>query len=132
MAHPVVAVSRPIGAPQSFRKSAARTFLSLWLGEDQVRNATKSGRRPEQSGLTDGPQADFNRPAVPVLVVYTLEETAQDKKAMVQSFVNAMYQAMKWVKATPIDDIYELVCDHRRVGAPLALAVEPYQRNGQG
>ena len=26
-----------------------------------------------------------------------------------QSFVNAMYQAMKWVKATPIDEVYALV-----------------------
>ena len=46
---------------------------------------------------------------VPVLVVYTLAETAATQKPLVQSFVNAMYQAMKWVKATPIDEVYNLV-----------------------
>jgi len=48
---------------------------------------------------------------VPVLVVYTLEETAQQEKATVQAFVNAMYQGMKFVKATPIDQVYALVAE---------------------
>lgn len=46
---------------------------------------------------------------VPVLVVYTLDETIQNEKAKVQAFVNGMYQAQKWMKATPLDDVYKLV-----------------------
>lgn len=46
---------------------------------------------------------------VPVLVVYTLEDTIASSKPLVQSFVNGMYQAMRWVKSTPIDDVYKLV-----------------------
>jgi NitT/TauT family transport system substrate-binding protein len=62
---------------------------------------------------------------VPVLVVYTLEETAQEKKALVQSFVNAMYQAMKWVKVTPIDEVYALVGEKHFAGVdPIAVKAE--------
>lgn len=46
---------------------------------------------------------------VPVLVIYALAETCEQDKPTVQAFVNAMYQAMKWVKATPIDEVYALV-----------------------
>ena len=53
---------------------------------------------------------------MPVLVVYTLEETVSREKAMVQSFVNAMVQAMKWVKATPIDEVYALVGEKHFAG----------------
>jgi NitT/TauT family transport system substrate-binding protein len=62
---------------------------------------------------------------VPVLVVYTLEETAQQQKAVVQSFVNAMYQAMKWVKETPIDEVYKLVGEKHFAGVdPVAVKAE--------
>jgi NitT/TauT family transport system substrate-binding protein len=62
---------------------------------------------------------------VPVLVLYTLEETTQQKKALVQSFVNAMYQAMKWVKATPIDEVYALVGEKHFSGVdPVAVKAE--------
>jgi NitT/TauT family transport system substrate-binding protein len=62
---------------------------------------------------------------VPVLVLYTLEETTQQKKALVQSFVNAMYQAMKWVKATPIDEVYKLVGEKHFAGVdPVAVKAE--------
>ena len=62
---------------------------------------------------------------VPVLVLYTLEETVEQKKAMVQSFVNAMYQAMKWVKATPIDEVYALVGEKHFAGVdPVAVKAE--------
>jgi sulfonate transport system substrate-binding protein len=62
---------------------------------------------------------------VPVLVLYTLEETAHEKKALVQSFVNAMYQAMKWVKATPIDEVYALVGEKQYAGVdPVAVKTE--------
>ncbi|SFD59269.1 NitT/TauT family transport system substrate-binding protein [Bosea sp. CRIB-10] len=46
---------------------------------------------------------------VPVLVLYALTETCEQEKAKVQAFVNAMYQGMKWVKATPVDEVYALV-----------------------
>jgi NitT/TauT family transport system substrate-binding protein len=62
---------------------------------------------------------------VPVLVLYTLEDTTQQKKALVQAFVNAMYQAMKWVKATPIDDVYKLVGEKHFAGVdPVAVKAE--------
>jgi len=62
---------------------------------------------------------------VPVLVVYTLEETAQENKALVQSFVNGLVQAMKWIKATPIDDVYKSVGDKHFSGVdPAAVKVE--------
>jgi len=57
---------------------------------------------------------------VPVLVVYTLAETAADKKPLVQAFVNGMYQAMKWVKATPIDEVYSLVGEKHFAGVDAA------------
>lgn len=46
---------------------------------------------------------------VPVLVFYTLEETIQQERAKVQAFVNAIYQAMKWVKSAPTDEIFGLI-----------------------
>jgi len=62
---------------------------------------------------------------VPVLVLYTLEETAQQRKPLVQSFVNAMYQAMKWVKAAPIDEVYALVGEKHYSGVdPVAVKAE--------
>jgi NitT/TauT family transport system substrate-binding protein len=62
---------------------------------------------------------------VPVLVIYTLEETVQQSKPVVQSFVNAMYQAMKWVKATPIEEAYMLVGEKHFAGVdPVAIKTE--------
>jgi len=62
---------------------------------------------------------------VPVLVVYALEETIQQSKALVQAFVNAMVQTMVWVKATPIDDVYKLVADKHFAGVdPIAVKTE--------
>jgi NitT/TauT family transport system substrate-binding protein len=46
---------------------------------------------------------------VPVLVVYALAETTSAEKAKTQAFVNAMVQAMRWVKETPIDTVYDLI-----------------------
>jgi NitT/TauT family transport system substrate-binding protein len=60
-----------------------------------------------------------------VLVIYTLDETVQQNRAMVQSFVNALVQTMKWVKATPIDDVYKTVVDKYFSGVdPVAVKVE--------
>lgn len=62
---------------------------------------------------------------VPVLVVYTLAETIATQKPVVQSFVNAMYQAMKWVKATPIDEVYALIGEKVYSGVdPVAVKAE--------
>lgn len=62
---------------------------------------------------------------VPVLVLYTLEETATGEKAKTQAFVNGMYQAMQWVKATPIDQVYEVVAKKYFDGIdPVAVKAE--------
>ncbi|HRD75680.1 MAG TPA: ABC transporter substrate-binding protein [Hyphomicrobiaceae bacterium] len=62
---------------------------------------------------------------VPVLVVYALEETIQQDKAMVQAFVTGMLKGMKWVKATPIDDVYKLVAEKHFKGVdPEAVKAE--------
>jgi NitT/TauT family transport system substrate-binding protein len=62
---------------------------------------------------------------VPVLVLYTLADTAKDNKPLVQAFVNSMYQAMKWVKATPIDEVYKLVGEKHFAGVdPVAVKAE--------
>ena len=62
---------------------------------------------------------------VPVLVLYTLEDTINDNKALVQSFVNGMYRAMQWVKATPMDEVYNLVGEKHYSGIdPVAVKAE--------
>jgi len=62
---------------------------------------------------------------VPVLVVYTLEDTIEEHKATVQGFVNGLVQAMKFVKATPIDEVYSLVVDKYFAGVdPVAVKAE--------
>jgi NitT/TauT family transport system substrate-binding protein len=62
---------------------------------------------------------------VPVLVLYTLADTAKDNKPAVQAFVNGMYRAMQWVKATPIDEVYKLVGEKHFAGVdPVAVKAE--------
>jgi NitT/TauT family transport system substrate-binding protein len=61
---------------------------------------------------------------VPVLVLYTLEETTKDEKAKTQSFVNAMYQAMLWTRTAPIDEVYALVGKKYYDGYEKATKVE--------
>lgn len=61
---------------------------------------------------------------VPVLVVYTLADTITQERAKVQSFVNAMYQAMKWVKATPLDEVYTLIAKQFAGVDPVAVKAE--------
>jgi NitT/TauT family transport system substrate-binding protein len=46
---------------------------------------------------------------LPVLVVYTLEETIAQHPETVQSLVNTLYRAMRWIKATPTDEIYAAI-----------------------
>jgi NitT/TauT family transport system substrate-binding protein len=62
---------------------------------------------------------------VPVLVVYALAETCEQEKPKVQAFVNAMYQAMKWVKATPVEEVYALIGEKLYSGQnPVAVKAE--------
>ena len=62
---------------------------------------------------------------MPVLVIYTLEEIAQQEKAKVQAFVNTMVRTMKWIKATPIDEVYALVAGKHFQGVdPAAVKAE--------
>ncbi len=79
--------------------------VPAWVVEAETKGFGKAIYDTSQPGVFD---AAFGG-TVPVLVVYTLEETVQQNKAMVQSFVNGMIQAMNWVKATPVDDVYALV-----------------------
>ena len=53
-------------------------------------------------------QKDFGG-TVPVLVIYVLEDTIEQDKAMVQAFVNAIYRSMKWMKATQLPEVQALV-----------------------
>lgn len=46
---------------------------------------------------------------LPVLVIYTLQDTVEQDKAMVQAYVNAIHRAMAFVKATPLADVQALV-----------------------
>lgn len=62
---------------------------------------------------------------VPVLVIYTLEEIAQQEKAKVQAFVNTMVRTMQWIKATPIDEVHALVAAKYFAGVdPAAVKAE--------
>lgn len=62
---------------------------------------------------------------VPVLVIYTLEETIQQNTGMVQAFVNGLVQGMKWIKEAPYDAILELVGNKYFSGVdPVALKTE--------
>jgi NitT/TauT family transport system substrate-binding protein len=57
---------------------------------------------------------------VPVLVLYTLEETIETQKARVQGFVNAMVKAMQWVKSTSDDEVRKLVAEKYFAGVDQA------------
>jgi NitT/TauT family transport system substrate-binding protein len=62
---------------------------------------------------------------VPVLVLYTLEDTATGEKEMTQAFVNGMYRTMQWIKSTPIDAVYEVVAKKYFDGVnPVAVKAE--------
>jgi NitT/TauT family transport system substrate-binding protein len=62
---------------------------------------------------------------VPVLVVYTLAETAAENKPVVQAFVNGMYRAAKWVKEQPVEEVYKLVGEKMYSGVnPVAVKAE--------
>ena len=102
----------------SFRGTPSTASTSNLLGTLQVGDVITGI-------LITGVNDIVTRATVPVLVVYTLEDTAKDQKPLVQSFVNGMLQAMKWVKATPIDEVYRLVGEKHFAGVdPLAVKAE--------
>jgi len=62
---------------------------------------------------------------IPVLVIYTLKDTVEQDKALVQAFVNAIYRAMAWVKATPLVEVQALVAPKYFAGIdPDAVSAE--------
>jgi len=74
---------------------------------------------------------------LPVLVIYTLQDTIEQDKAMVQAFVNAIYRAMTFVKATPPADVQALVTpkyfsgiDPDAVGAELGFDKSTWAYDG--
>jgi NitT/TauT family transport system substrate-binding protein len=46
---------------------------------------------------------------LPVLVVFALQDTIEQQPKTVQLVVNALYRAMKWIKASSTDDIFALI-----------------------
>ncbi|MER8375862.1 ABC transporter substrate-binding protein [Mesorhizobium sp. M1338] len=53
-------------------------------------------------------QRDFGG-NIPSIVIYALQDTIDRESEMVQAYVNAIYQAMRWVKTAPADEVYGLV-----------------------
>lgn len=51
---------------------------------------------------------DFGGP-IPTLSFYALAETVEAEPELTQKMVDAFYRAMKWIKATPEDKIYEVI-----------------------
>jgi NitT/TauT family transport system substrate-binding protein len=78
-----------------------------WVVEAEAKGFGKAIFDTSKPGVFE---AAFGGP-VPVLVLYTLEETIQAERAKVQGFVNAMVQAMKYVKSAPVDEVRKLVAD---------------------
>lgn len=58
---------------------------------------------------------------LPVLVLYTLQDTIDQNRETVQAFVNAMYHGMKWLKSAPLDEAYKLVGERYFRGQDEAL-----------
>jgi NitT/TauT family transport system substrate-binding protein len=75
---------------------------------------------------------------LPVLVIYALEETIEGDPATVQATVNALVKAMRWIKATPVDEVFALVgpkyygsVDPASAKAELAFDKETWAYNGR-
>jgi NitT/TauT family transport system substrate-binding protein len=95
--------------------------VPAWVLEVEAQGFGKVIYDTSKPGVFTG---DFGG-TVPVLVIYTLEETIQDQRPLVQSFVNGIYQAMKWVKSVPVDDVYALVGEKHYAGIdPVAVKTE--------
>ena len=92
-----------------------------WVVETETKGFGKAIYDTAQPGLFG---QDFGG-TLPVLVIYALQDTIDQDKATVQAFVNAIYRAMSWVKATPSDDVYAPVADKYFSGInPVAVKAE--------
>jgi NitT/TauT family transport system substrate-binding protein len=92
-----------------------------WVVETETKGFGKAIYDTAQPGIFEH---DFAG-TLPVLVIYALQDTIDQDKATVQAFVNAIYRAMSWVKATPLDGIYALVADKYFSGInPAAVKAE--------
>jgi NitT/TauT family transport system substrate-binding protein len=92
-----------------------------WVVETETRGFGKAIYDTAQPGLFE---QDFGG-TLPVLVIYALQDTIDQDKATVQAFVNAIFRAMSWVKATPPDDVYALVAEKYFSGInPAAVKAE--------
>jgi NitT/TauT family transport system substrate-binding protein len=92
-----------------------------WIVEVESKGFGKAIYDTAQGGVFE---KDFGG-TLPVLVIYTLQDTIVQDKATVQAFANAIYRAMRWVKATPLDDVYTLVADKYFSGInPVAVKAE--------
>lgn len=76
-----------------------------WMTEAQTRGFGKAIYDTSEPGVF----AQAFGGTLPVLVVYTLAETVERERAKVQAFVNAMVQAMRWTKATPLEELYNFI-----------------------
>ena len=92
-----------------------------WIVEVETKGFGKAIYDTAQPGVFE---KDFGGP-LPVLVIYALQDTIDQDKATVQAFVNAITRAMRWVKATPLDEVYALVADKYFSGVdPVAVKAE--------
>jgi NitT/TauT family transport system substrate-binding protein len=92
-----------------------------WIVEVESKGFGKAIYDTAQGGVFE---KDFGG-TLPVLVIYALQDTTDQDKATVQAFVNAIYRAMRWVKATPIEEVYALVADKYFSGInPVAVKAE--------
>src|SRR5207237_4329726 len=69
-----------------------------WIVEVEKKGFGKTIYDTSKSGVFE---KDFGG-TLPVLVIYTLQDTIEQDKAMVQAYVNAIYRAMAFVKTTPL------------------------------
>jgi NitT/TauT family transport system substrate-binding protein len=83
-----------------------------WKIEMQKRGIGEAVFDPSQPGVFNSAFGG----TIPLLVIYTLEDTIKERPGLVQSFVNGLYQAMKWVKGTSLNEVYALVAEKHYSG----------------
>jgi NitT/TauT family transport system substrate-binding protein len=92
-----------------------------WQLEAENRGIGKSLYDVRKAGVWE---RDFGG-TMPVLVIYTLDDVIEQKPQLVQSTINALYKAMRWMKASSTDDIYALVGEkYYGTNDPAAIKVE--------
>ena len=87
------------------RQFDAITAPPSWIVEIEKKGFGKTIYDTSKPGLFE---RDFGG-TLPVLVIYTLQDTIDQDKALVQAFVNAIYRAMQWVRDTPLAEVQALV-----------------------